>query len=192
MKNSILFIVDMQNDFINGSLTVKGGNEAVDNLIKHIDELDDKEHYNAVIITNDWHTENHISFNEWPKHCVANTNGAKIPDRLMEKLMNTFGYDFVYFEYKGRSEDKDEYSIFDNERNRKEVQSLIKSYSYDGDDTDITVCGIAGDICVYNTIKDMISLGYKDRIEVLMDATASIDGGQKINELIDTEHLRKI
>ena len=192
MKNSILFIVDMQNDFIDGSLAVKGGNEAVDNLIKHIDELDDKEHYNAVIITNDWHTENHISFNEWPKHCVANTNGAKIPDRLMEKLMNTFGYDFVYFEYKGRSEDKDEYSIFDNERNRKEVQSLIKSYSYDGDDTDITVCGIAGDICVYNTIKDMISLGYKDRIEVLMDATASIDGGQKLNELIDTEHLRKI
>ena len=50
----------------------------------------------------------------------------------------------------GRSEDKDEYSIFDNERNRKEVQSLIKGYSYDGDDTDITVCGIAGDICVGN------------------------------------------
>ena len=192
MKNSILFIVDMQNDFIDGSLAVKGGNDAVDNLIKHIDELDDKEHYNAVIITNDWHTENHISFKEWPKHCVANTKGAQIPDRLMEKLMNTFGYDFVYFEYKGRSEDKDEYSIFDNERNRKEVQSLIKGYSYDGDDTDITVCGIAGDICVYNTIKDMISLGYKDRIKVLMDATASIDGGKKLNELIDTEHLRKI
>ena len=192
MKNSILFIVDMQNDFIDGSLAVKGGNNAVDNLIKHIDELDDKEHYNAVIITNDWHTENHISFKEWPRHCVAHTYGAKIPDRLMEKLMNTFGYDFVYFEYKGRSEDKDEYSIFDNERNRKEVQSLIKEYSYDGDDTDITVCGIAGDICVYNTIKDMISLGYKDRIEVLMDATASIDGGKKLNELIDTEHLRKI
>ena len=192
MKNSILFIVDMQNDFIDGSLAVKGGNDAVDNLIKHIDELDDKEHYNAVIITNDWHTENHISFKEWPRHCVAHTDGAKIPERLMEKLMNTFGYDFVYFEYKGRSEDKDEYSIFDNECNRKEVQSLIKSYSYDGDDTDITVCGIAGDICVYNTIKDMISLGYKDRIEVLMDATASIDGGQKLNELIDTEHLRKV
>lgn len=192
MKNSILFIVDMQNDFIDGSLAVKGGNEAVDNLIKHIDELDDKEHYNAVIITNDWHTENHISFKEWPKHCVANTNGAKIPERLTEKLMNTFGYDFVYFEYKGRSEDKDEYSIFDNECNCKEVQNLIKGYSYDGDDTDITVCGIAGDICVYNTIKDMISLGYKDRIEVLMDATASIDGGKKLNELIDTEHLRKI
>lgn len=192
MKNSILFIVDMQNDFIDGSLAVKGGNEAVDNLIKHIDELDDKEHYNAVIITNDWHTENHISFKEWPKHCVANTNGAKIPERLTEKLMNTFGYDFVYFEYKGRSEDKDEYSIFDNERNCKEVQNLIKGYSYDGDDTYITVCGIAGDICVYNTIKDMISLGYKDRIEVLMDATASIDGGKKLNELIDTEHLRKI
>ena len=192
MKNSILFIVDMQNDFIDGSLAVKGGNYAVDNLIKHIDELDDKEHYNAVIITNDWHTENHISFKEWPKHCVANTDGAKIPDRLMEKLMKTFGQDFVYFEYKGRSEDKDEYSIFDNEHNRKEVQSLIKGYSYDGDDTDITVCGIAGDICVYNTIKDMISLGYKDRIKVLMDATASIDGGKKLNELIDTEHLRKI
>ena len=192
MKNSILFIVDMQNDFIDGSLTVKGGNDAVDNLIKHIDELDDKEHYNAVIITNDWHTENHISFKEWPRHCVAHTDGAKIPERLMEKLMNTFGYDFVYFEYKGRSEDKDEYSIFDNECNCKEVQSLIKSYSYDGDDTDITVCGIAGDICVYNTIKDMISLGYKDRIEVLMDATASIDGGRKLNELIDTEHLRKV
>ena len=38
----------------------------------------------------------------------------------------------------------------------------------------------------------MISLGYKDRIKVLMDATASIDGGKKLNELINTEHLRKI
>lgn len=103
----------------------------------------------------------------------------------MANLIEIYGKD-------GRSEDKDEYSIFDDERNRKEVQSSLKGYSYDGDDTDITVCGIAGDICVYNTIKDMINLGYKDRIEVLMDATASIDGGKKLNELIDTEHLRKV
>lgn len=192
VKNGILFIVDMQNDFIDGSLAVKGGNEAVDNLMKYIDDIKEKSEINAVIVTNDWHTDDHVSFKEWPKHCVANTDGAKIPDRLMDKLMDTFGYDFVYFEYKGRSKDKDEYSIFDSERNRKEVQDLIESYSYDGDDTDIIVCGIAGDICVYNTIKDMIKLGYKNKIEVLMAATASIDGGKKLNELIDKEHLRKV
>ena len=192
MKHSILFIVDMQNDFIDGSLAVKGGNEAVDNLIKHIDGLDNSEYYNAVIITNDWHTENHISFKEWPRHCVANTKGAEIPDRLADKLYDTYSYDFIYFEYKGRSKDKDEYSIFDNEKNREEVQSLIEGYSYKGEETTLTVCGIAGDICVYNTIKDMIKLRYKDRIEVLVDATASIDGGKKLNELIEAEHLKKV
>lgn len=189
-KNSILFIVDMQNDFIDGSLAVKGANEAVDYLIKHIDKHADEELYNAVILTRDWHPEEHISFNEWPVHCVAGTKGAELPTRLEDKLMDTFGYKFVYYENKGCSKDKDEYSIFANERRGHEVQELIKGYSYDGDYTDITVCGIAGDVCVYNTIKDMIKLGYRKRIEVLVPAIASIDGGKKLNELIKDERLR--
>lgn len=38
MGKNILLIADMQNDFINGSLSVEGANTAVDNLIDYLNK----------------------------------------------------------------------------------------------------------------------------------------------------------
>lgn len=85
MGKNILLIADMQNDFINGSLSVEGANTAVDNLIDYLNK-EECNKYEWIIATLDQHPYNHISFNEWPRHCVKNTSGAAIPDRLIAKL----------------------------------------------------------------------------------------------------------
>jgi len=51
-----LIIVDVQNDFISGSLAV---NET-EGIIKKINNIRDK--YDFVYFSRDWHPKNHISF----------------------------------------------------------------------------------------------------------------------------------
>src|SRR5450759_6035773 len=73
-----LVIVDMQNDFITGSLAVPGGAEVIPVLNRYIDTFT-RQHL-PVIATRDWHPKSHRSFREsggvWPAHCVAASAGA--------------------------------------------------------------------------------------------------------------------
>lgn len=53
-----LLVIDMQNDFITGSLAVKDAEE----IIAPITELVNNEVWNQVIYSQDWHPKDHISF----------------------------------------------------------------------------------------------------------------------------------
>ena len=89
MKKALV-IIDMQNDFITGSLPVAHSNE----IIGYINELMDNFEY--VVATQDWHPAKHFSFftnhydkkafetiekdgysqTLWPPHCIQGSNGA--------------------------------------------------------------------------------------------------------------------
>src|SRR5450759_931934 len=73
-----LVIVDMQNDFITGSLAVPGGGEVIPVLNRYIGIFTRQRL--PVIATRDWHPLRHRSFREsggnWPAHCVASSVGA--------------------------------------------------------------------------------------------------------------------
>lgn len=95
-ERSVLIVVDVQNGF------TPGGNLAVahaDQIIPRINQL--AQHFANVVITQDWHPQNHISFAEnhvgkqpfetleleygtqvlWPAHCVQGTLDAELhPD----------------------------------------------------------------------------------------------------------------
>ena len=59
MSKKALIIVDMQNDFCEGgSLEVKESNE----IIKKINELRDKDFFDIIVRSRDWHPSNHVSF----------------------------------------------------------------------------------------------------------------------------------
>ena len=188
-----LIIVDCQNDFITGTLTVKGAKAAVEEIKKfiksHCKEIE------KIVFTVDWHPYNHSSFKkyggQWPHHCVQYTPGACIEPKLL-KLVQSFD---IYYEVsqKGCIEEVEEYGAFseitrggDSLFGEKIYLDIIEA----NPDSTFVVCGIAGDYCVKSTIQNMLN---GDVIpKVFCPGIASIDGGKTLSEFIKENKLEKI
>ena len=52
------------------------------------------------------------------------------------------------------------------------------------------VCGIAGDYCVKETLKNLYEKS-PNNIFVFEDGIASIDGGKALNEYVEEKHIMK-
>ena len=190
----ILIVVDMQNDFCleSGSLYVKGATPALWN----VEELIYKESFEEVWFTVDWHEPNHISFRDnggdWPVHCVQYSQGAAINDLLLTACRNNnLRYDVIE---KGLF--KEEYGAFPDLKpnpNRKShyTYSLDDIYDradiYISNESEIVICGVAGDYCVLNTIKNLQPIW--DRLSVYLPGIASIDGGTTLQKFIKENKL---
>ena len=187
----ILLIVDPQNDFITGTLAVKGAKEKMMKLADYITS-DAHPQYDYICVTLDSHPENHTSFKEnggiWPTHCVYNTNGWDIPEYLDDAL-NLSGKLVDYY-HKGTESNREEYSIFDSEDGyvlSEQITDLIKEY-----DVYIDICGIAGDYCVLETLKGLRRIIGDQYIQVLTQYTASIDGGEKLMNYIKDNSINYV
>lgn len=79
MKKTLI-VVDMQNDFIDGSLGTKEAQAIVENVKKKIKEYQDNE--DEIIFTRDTHSEDYLNTNEGKhlpvEHCIAGTHGWQI------------------------------------------------------------------------------------------------------------------
>lgn len=75
-----LIVVDMQNDFIDGSLGTKEAQAIVPNVKKKIEEY--RRRSDEIIFTRDTHYENYLETPEGRKlpveHCIKDTNGWEI------------------------------------------------------------------------------------------------------------------
>lgn len=177
----ILVIVDPQVDFITGSLPVSGAEEAMNRFKKHSIESDFLSEYDKVLVTIDFHPRNHCSFiwsgGMFPPHCVQHTVGATVFEPVLEAL--SLHPDVRYFT-KGETSAIEEFSIFKSPNAKFFLDALDVN-----EVTDIHVMGIAGDYCVHDTIHDMMSfVPFETNIVVLKDFIASIDNGEKLNNLI--------
>lgn len=94
-----LIVVDMQNDFIDGSLGTKEALAIVDNVKAKIKEY--KDNGDEVIFTRDTHLDNYMNTNEGHYlpvvHCIENTEGWEIREGLYfegAKIIDkpSFGY----------------------------------------------------------------------------------------------------
>lgn len=159
MNNSALLIVDLENDFITGSLPVPNAQEVVnkiDNLCKQIDI--------PIYLTLDFHPYNHCSFKEnggmWPSHCVMGTEGTVVP----------ISVPFVQAFIKGTDLEADSYSaVRDANGNLNDNNILEALRQYDT----VYVCGLAFDFCVKSTAIDLAKeLG--SSIIILKELTASV------------------
>ena len=78
---NILIVVDMQNDFITGSLGTKEAEAIVENVAEKIKHFDGK-----VIFTRDTHEENYMDTQEGKNlpvtHCITGTDGWQIHPTL--------------------------------------------------------------------------------------------------------------
>lgn len=181
----ILLIVDPQNDFITGTLAVTGAEEKMKAIA---DALKDPTTYDWISVTMDSHPDNHSSFKDnggiWPKHCVSNEWGWNLPEYLAEVLRPA--QNLQYFR-KGTLTDKEEYSIFDNETDGAELKKKLTEWSQQ-EELRIELCGIAGDYCVLETLKGLRTFIDDACIQVRLEFTASIDGGEKLtNYLIENQ-----
>ena len=202
MNKITLIIVDFQKDFSNsiGKLYVKGSAQARKAIIawikKHVNEISE------VIFTIDWHTANHCSFKKnggiWPNHCIQYSEGAGIDDKIMHTCID-FNIPIKIF-IKGNNDSIEEYGAFEKIGVAPGVNNyFICTNNYKGnsytviDNLNLVVCGIAGDYCVLNTIKNLQKFKSPDgamfNVKVLMDGIPSIDDGTTLKNYINKEKL---
>ena len=174
-----LIVIDMQPDFCpGGRLPVAGGDEIVGPINDMMGE------YDAVVLTQDWHPPDHMSFAEnhpgaagfstidmaygpqvlWPAHCVIGTAGAEFhPDLAVNRA------DLVI--RKGFRAQIDSYSAFFE--NDHQTPTGLAGYLRDRDLTDLNFVGLAHDFFVSWSAIDAAGLGF--RATVLEAATRAID-----------------
>lgn len=178
-NRSALIVVDVQNGF------TPGGHLAVanaDQIIPKINEL--AKYFDNIVITQDWHPENHISFAEnhpgkapfetielsygtqvlWPSHCVQGTTDAALhPDLNIPTAQLIIR--------KGFHSHIDSYSAF-VEADHQTSTGLAGYLKARGIDR-VYIVGIATDFCVAWTAIDAAKLGFESF--VISDATKGID-----------------
>ncbi|MBQ8047364.1 MAG: isochorismatase family protein [Prevotella sp.] len=182
-KKLTLIVVDCQYDFIEGgSLAVEGGRKAIENVC----ELIASDRVGRLVFTQDWHPSGHCSFTPqggpWPVHCVRGTHGARIHADLLAvaKEKNVYSE----FLHKGKQADKEEYTAFTFRRQYADHLAYnVASATHRKPDVmvfareeQVVVCGIAGDVCVLNTLRSLQPL----RPRVFLAGVASLDGGQTL------------
>ncbi len=166
MKKALI-ITDVQNDFCQGgALAVPGANE----IIPYINLLMNENEYDQIILTQDWHPENHKSFASnngrkvgetiilngipqfmWPDHCVQGTFGADFhPDLNRDKV--------THIVQKGTHTDFDSYSAFQD--NNHFVKTGLDDFLKYHNIQLVEIVGLALDYCVKFTSLDAAELGY--------------------------------
>lgn len=187
-----LIIVDCQNDFISGTLTVKGSKNAVENIKNYI--RTNRKDIDKIVFTVDWHPYNHSSFKgfggQWPHHCVQYTPGACIEPKLL-KFVQSLNLNYEVSQ-KGTCEEIEEYGAFsdinftsDSFGSRCYLDTVETN-----PESDYVVCGIAGDYCVKATMQNMINGGITPKVYV--SGIASIDDGSTLETFISENKLEKV
>lgn len=174
MKRALI-VVDVQNDFVDGSLPVPNGKEVIPILNKYIEEFTDKGE--AIFYSMCAHPTKHCSFVEfggkWPMHCVMGTTGQMLADGLLRptnRARQVVG--------KGYYRNADAYSAFDGTA----LESMLTELRI----TDLLIGGLATDYCVQATVLDACRLGFK--VDVLIDAIRGVDKDTTATALLEMVH----
>ncbi|WP_323716079.1 bifunctional nicotinamidase/pyrazinamidase [Paracoccus aminovorans] len=174
-----LIVIDMQLDFCpGGRLAVAGGDE----IVAPINDL--MADYDAVVLTQDWHPQDHASFADnhpgaapfsvvemaygpqvlWPAHCVIGSVGAGFHPALAVDCA-----DLVI--RKGFRPQIDSYSAF--YENDRRTPTGLAGYLRERGLSDLTFVGLAQDFCVAWSAMDAARLGFA--ATVIEGATRAID-----------------
>ena len=189
MSEKALIVIDVQNDFCpGGALAVAGGDEIVPMVNRLIGEFD------HVVLTQDWHPAGHSSFASvhpgkspfettempygtqtlWPDHCVQGTDGAAFHADLewtKAELVIRKGFRPAIDSYS---------AFFENDRR---TPTGLAGYLRERGISDLTLVGLATDVCVAYSAIDAVRSGFK--ATVLLDACRAIDLGGSLAAMKD-------
>ncbi|XP_015177346.1 PREDICTED: uncharacterized protein LOC107066855 [Polistes dominula] len=208
-KNAFL-IVDVQNDFISGSLNIKHCAAQHDGLevVEPINRLLDTVQFDAVFYSLDWHPVDHVSFiDNLPLREIDESNGItkemikvydtvtfKGPPTIKQRLwprhcvQDSWGAEL----HKDLKIVKDAIKIYKGTNsevdsysvfwdNKKLTETTLASQLQEIGTTDIYICGLAYDVCVGATAVDAMTSGYR---------TILIDDCSRGVDLVDIEKTK--
>ena len=145
-----LVVVDMQKDFIDGSLGTKEAEAIVDNVVKVIGTYDPK----YIFATRDTHPENYLETQEGKNlpvvHCVKNTPGWELNEKVAAALGDAKVIDKPTFGSKELCE------LLEKE-NQKETIDMV------------TLIGLCTDICVISNA--LLVKAYLPEVRIIVDAS---------------------
>ena len=152
----ILIVVDMQNDFIDGSL----GTKEAESIVNHVVEEINKD-YSLVIATRDTHPENYLKTNEGKhlpvKHCIKNSEGWQIRSEVFEAI------------------EAKEYLVIDKPTfGSEKLVEILKKINEEEEIETITLVGLCTDICVVSNALLVKAAFPEKRIEVKENCCAGV------------------
>ena len=183
-----LIVIDVQNDFMpGGSLAVPDG----DKIVPVINQIQPK--FDLIVASQDWHPKDHVSFASnhpgkkpfdeieiqgnsqtlWPDHCVQETSGAHFHPELQTQRWETIFR-------KGTDREIDSYSAFYDNGHLKSTG--LAGYLKEKGASQVYICGLAADICVYYSLYDAFKEGFACFFIEDASQPLDIDGFQAIKD----------
>lgn len=151
MKKSYFVVIDMQEDFVRGSLSNPDAEAAIPNIIRELES----NKYTDVLFTLDTHYDNYLETQEGRKlpieHCKRGTEGWRVVKEFNE-----------YVDYSVNTFTKDTFGTIDW---GKYISSDVGS---------ITLCGTCTDICVVSNGLILKALYPELEINVIEDCCAGL------------------
>jgi nicotinamidase-related amidase len=149
MKRKILVVVDMQNDFVDGSLGTKEAQEIIDRVVKKIEEFNGE-----IYVTYDTHFDYYMDTREGKYlpviHCVKGTDGWQI-NKYVQEALNQKEYTNIYKPTFGST-------------------TLIEKLSgYNQFNTEVTLIGLCTDICVVSNA--MLLKAHYPEMDIIVDSS---------------------
>lgn len=157
----ILVVVDMQNDFLTGSLA----NESAVAIIPNIKREIESGYYDHIIFTRDTHKQDYLETQEGKRlpvaHCIEGTWGHEVCEELTRPAIKsgnhtssfinklTFGYN-----------DWEEYYFY-------------------GPEDEITICGTCTDICVVSNALALKAAFPETTVRCIADCCAPLFGSEE-------------
>lgn len=200
MKETLV-IVDRQKDFNDslGSLYVLGAEDTELNTLEYIERNSDR--IKEVIFTIDWHLPSDKSFERnggtWPDHCLQFSEGAGISDVLYKACIE-HNIPIQIFR-KGEVSTHEEYGAFEIMSRYGDNLVLFNNCIMDSyvqvTTNNVVVCGLAGDYCVKETIKNLLEHSKTTglfNVSVFKDGISSIDGGETLERFINENNLNVV
>lgn len=158
MSKNVLVVVDMQNDFIDGSLANPLAQAIVKKVAKYVAKFE-----GLIVFTRDTHNKDYLETREGKHlpipHCIAQTDGWNINNEI----------------YKAADNNKKARVIIVNKSTFGAGTSLYTGIKtiYENPD-EIQFCGTCTDICVVSNVLATISNFKKAKITVLQDLCAGL------------------
>ena len=160
MKKRLLLVVDMQHDFIYGSLGTKEAQSIVQNVIRKIKNFD-----GTVIYTRDSHYKDYLLTQEGRnlpvEHCIKDTPGWKIPDEILEAGKSKRPDKYLSWIY-----DKSTFGCIDMV---DDIRQYICSLEAEGAELEIEIIGLCTDICVVSNA--LLLKAYMPEVKISVDSS---------------------
>ncbi len=181
-QTDALLLIDLQYDFLpGGALAVTGGHD----ILAPIDALTQR--FEHVLLTQDWHTPNHISFASthgkpafssldlpygpqilWPDHCIMGSHGAEL-------ALNPTKAELIL--RKGYHGHSDSYSAFVEADGV--TRTGLAAYLRERGLKRLFLAGLATDFCVAFSALDAAQAGFETC--VISDLCRAIDQNGSLN-----------